>query len=184
MEAEHPRSGRTKRSLAGVEISRSGALAKLERISSPKPRRNKDALCKAAGATPHGAGLRPPSCRDPGPDCRAERLHRARHTRHRGRRISLSRDRGSSAITRFAQQSRNSRHSQHNYVRSSAPSTHAELCDTTTRPTCRGFSTPSAMGAPEIDLLTCEPSSACRCRAFSSRLSRNRVLTCPCGPCA
>ena len=39
MEAEHPWSGRTKRSPPGVEISRPGALAKLEWLSPPKPRR-------------------------------------------------------------------------------------------------------------------------------------------------
>ena len=54
----------------------------MERLSPPKPRRNKDALCQTAGSVPHGAGLRPPGCRVPGPCGRPERLHRTWHTRH------------------------------------------------------------------------------------------------------
>ncbi|WP_226937735.1 hypothetical protein, partial [Pseudogemmobacter faecipullorum] len=41
----------------------------------------------------------------PGPHRRPERLHRARHTCHGSRGISLSGERGTSANTRFAQQS-------------------------------------------------------------------------------
>ena len=88
----------------GFEILRPGHLATMERIPPPKPRRNQDALCQAAGPAPHGAGLRPSGRGVPGPCRRPERLHRARHPRHGGRGISLSGERGTSAISRFVQQ--------------------------------------------------------------------------------
>ena len=72
------------------------------------PRRDEDALREAVGAEPHGARLLRPRRRTPGPSRRAERLHRARNTCHRARRISPSRERGSSGLTPFAQQSRSS----------------------------------------------------------------------------
>src|SRR6056297_603957 len=78
----------------------------MEWIPPPKPRRDEDALREAVGAEPHGARLLRPRRRTPGPSRRAERLHRARNTCHRARRISPSRKRGSSGLTPFAQQSR------------------------------------------------------------------------------
>ena len=77
----------------------------MERISPPKPRRNKNALRQTPGSTPYGTGLRPPSRGVPGSCCRAERLHRARHPRHKGRRIGLSGETGSPVIRWFVQQS-------------------------------------------------------------------------------
>ncbi|SLN56798.1 Transposase DDE domain protein [Falsiruegeria litorea R37] len=78
----------------------------MERIPPPKPRRNEDALCQTAGPAAHGAGLRPTGRRAPGPHRRPERLHRARHTRHGSCEISPSGERGTSAFSRFVQQSR------------------------------------------------------------------------------
>src|SRR5690606_25389166 len=80
-------------------------LATMERISPPKPRRDEDALREAAGPAAHGSGLRPSGRPAPGPHRRPERLHRARHTCHGSRGISLSGERGTSANTRFAQRS-------------------------------------------------------------------------------
>src|SRR6056297_1216133 len=77
----------------------------MERIPPPKPRRDEDALREAVGAEPHGARLRSPGRRTPGPSRRAERLHRTRHTCHRARGISASGERGSPGCTPFAQQS-------------------------------------------------------------------------------
>ena len=71
-----------KRGPARGEIPGPRALATMERIPPPKPRRDKDALCEVAGAAPYGAGLRPSARRTPGPHRRPERLHRPRHTRH------------------------------------------------------------------------------------------------------
>ena len=67
--------------------------------------RRKCDLCQTPGPTPLGARIRPSGCRVPDPDRRAQRLHRARHTRHRGRGMSLSREKGSPAINLFVQQS-------------------------------------------------------------------------------
>src|SRR5690606_15550757 len=64
-----------------------------------------DALCETAGPAAHGARLRPTGRRDPGPHRCPERLHRARHTRHGSCGISLSGERGTSAFSRFVQQS-------------------------------------------------------------------------------
>jgi hypothetical protein len=77
----------------------------MERIPPPEPRRDKDALRQIAGSAPHGPGLRPSGRGVLGSCGCAERLHRARHPRHEGRGISLSGDRGSPAVSRFAQQS-------------------------------------------------------------------------------
>jgi len=90
---------------AGLQIPRPGPLATMERIPPPEPRRNEDALCQTAGPDAHGAGLRPSSCRTPGPYCCAERPHRARHPCHRGRGIGPSGERGTPTISRFVQQS-------------------------------------------------------------------------------
>jgi len=62
-------------------------------------------LREAAGAEPHGTRFRSPGCRTPDPRRRPERLHRARHTRHRVRGISASGERGGPRLTHFAQQS-------------------------------------------------------------------------------
>ena len=55
VEVRHRRSHGPKRSPARREIPRPRALATMERISPPKPRRNEDALCETAGPAPHGA---------------------------------------------------------------------------------------------------------------------------------
>src|SRR5690606_36476792 len=77
----------------------------MERLPPPEPCRDENALCQTPGSAPHGARLRSPGGRVPGPCCRAERLHRARHPSHEGRRISLSGRRGSPTTSRFVQQS-------------------------------------------------------------------------------
>jgi len=90
LEDRHRRRGRTKRSIAGIEIPGSCPLATMERLPPPKPRRNEDALCETAGAAPHGTGLRPTGHGASGPHRRSERLHCARHPCHRAGGISLS----------------------------------------------------------------------------------------------
>ena len=91
--------GRARRGPESIEIPRPRALATMERIPPPKPRRNQDALCETAGSAPHGARLRPSGRRVPGSCRRSERLHRARHLRHEGHGISLSADRGSPIVS-------------------------------------------------------------------------------------
>ena len=97
--------GGPKRGPVRIKVPRSCPLGTMERIPPPKSRRNEDALPEAAGAEPHGTRLRSPGRGTPGPSRRAERLHRARHTCHRARRISASGVRGSPSFTLFAQQS-------------------------------------------------------------------------------
>ncbi len=82
------------------------AVATMERIPPPEPRRNQDALRETAGSAPHGAGLRPSGCGVPGSCRRPERLHRARHPCHKGLGIGLSGDRGIPVVSLFVQQSR------------------------------------------------------------------------------
>ena len=105
LEARHPWSDRTKRSPPRIPALRADPLATMERVSPPKPRRDQDALRQALGPTPDRQRLRPSGRRVPSPRRRAERLHRARHTRHGSRGMSLPGERGTSAIRRFAQQS-------------------------------------------------------------------------------
>ena len=66
--------------------------ATTKRLSPRKPRRNDDAPCEAAGATPHGAGFQPSSCRVPGPHPRGrpDRLSGPRHIHHESPRRGLS----------------------------------------------------------------------------------------------
>ncbi len=66
-----------------------GAMAR-KRIPPPEPRRDHDALHETAGPAAHGAGLRPPGRRTPGPHSCPERLHCARHTYHTSRGMSLA----------------------------------------------------------------------------------------------
>ena len=80
--------------LRASKIPRPGLVATMERIPPPEPRRNEDALREAAGPAPHGTGLRPAGRRTPDPHRRPEQLQCARHTRHRGRGISLSGEKG------------------------------------------------------------------------------------------
>ena len=94
------------RGTAGIEIPRSRALATMERISPPEPYRDENALCETVGSASHGAGLRPPGRGVPDSCCRAERLHRARHPRRKGRGISLSGRRAGPAVSLFVQQRR------------------------------------------------------------------------------
>ena len=75
----------------------------MERASPPKPRRNEDASRETLASAPHAAGLRPSGHRVPGPHCRAERLHRARHLRHEGRGIGLTRRRGRQTVNQLQQ---------------------------------------------------------------------------------
>src|SRR5690554_5505550 len=105
LEDDHRWSCGAKRGPARGEIPRQRALATVERIPPPKPRRVKDALYGVAWPAAHGAGLRSPRRGTPGPHRRSERLHRARHTRDRIGAISRSGERGSSAFSRFVQQS-------------------------------------------------------------------------------
>ena len=102
----HRRCRRAKRDTARLQIPRPGLVATMERIPPSEPRRDEDALCKAAGPAAHGTGLRPPGRRASGPYRRPERLHRARHTRHRARGMSPSGERGTSTFSRSVQQSR------------------------------------------------------------------------------
>ena len=89
----------------GFAIPRPRALATMERKPRPEPRRDKYALCQTAGTAAHGTGLRPSGHRTPSPHRRPERLHRARYTCHRARRIGLSGERGTSAASGVVQQS-------------------------------------------------------------------------------
>lgn len=84
-----------------AEIPEPRALATVERLPLPKPRRNKDWLYKAIGSTAHGAGLRPSSRGIPSSCRRLEQLHSARHFRYKGRGISLSEDWGSLALRKL-----------------------------------------------------------------------------------
>ncbi len=83
----------------------------MERPPPPEPRRDQDASCKpkVREAKLLGQSL---AARDfdrqgpsPGPCCRTQQLHRARHPCHEGRGISLSGRRRYLAISRIAQQS-------------------------------------------------------------------------------
>ena len=65
-------------------------------------------LCQTTWPAADRPGLRPSGRRVPGPCRRAERLHRARHTHHGSRGMSLSGERETPAIRRFVQQSRRS----------------------------------------------------------------------------
>lgn len=82
MEDRHCRRRGAQRGPARCEVPRPRALAKMEWISPPEPRRDEDALRETVGATPHGAGLRSPGRRTSGPYCRPEQLHRPRHACH------------------------------------------------------------------------------------------------------
>lgn len=106
MEDRHRRGRGAQRGPARCEIPWPRALATMEWIPPPEPRRDEDALRETVGATPHGEGLRSPGCRTSGPYCRPERLHCARHTRHRSYGMSLSGERGPTAIRPSVQQSR------------------------------------------------------------------------------
>jgi hypothetical protein len=105
LEANDGGSTGPQRSVADLEVSGPCAVEAMERISPPKPRRDENALRQTPGPTPRGARIRPSGGRIPNPDCRAQRLHRTGHTRHRGRGMSLSGERGSTAINLFVQQS-------------------------------------------------------------------------------
>jgi|GEM_PF-542237 len=106
MEARHRRSDRWQRSPEGIETLRAGHLATMERLSSPKPCRDQDALRETAGPAPDRAGLRSSGRRVPDPCGCAQRLHRDRHTHHGSRRMSPSKKRESPTIRPFVQQSR------------------------------------------------------------------------------
>lgn len=62
------------------------------------------ARCETARPTPECTGLRPSDRGVPGRCRRAQRLHRVRHTHHRGRNIGLSGDRETPTLSRFGQQ--------------------------------------------------------------------------------
>ncbi len=103
---------------AGIEIPGPRALATMARLPPQKPRRNQDALCETAGSAPHGGSVSASNRRrhDASPSTarsrrsrsggRPERLHRAWHPRHEGRRIGLSGKKGSPTVNRFVQQCR------------------------------------------------------------------------------
>lgn len=86
-------------------LPRSHYLETLERIPPPKPRREQDALCETTGPIPDGSRLRPAGCGNPNPCRRPQSLHRSRHTRYTGCRISPSGGRGTAFNSRFVQQS-------------------------------------------------------------------------------
>jgi len=94
VEARESGCGGTKPNLSRFEVSWPCALATVERISPPEPGRKQDELQQAAWPVTDGSRLRPPGRGAASPHRRAEWLHRARHTRHSGRRISPSGDRG------------------------------------------------------------------------------------------
>ena len=96
---------RAKRSCEGVQVSWTSTMAKTDRISPPKPRRDKDELRQTPWPRPHGSGLRPASCRATSSDRGAQSLYSSRHPHHRARRISPSGVRRSALKTRFVQQS-------------------------------------------------------------------------------
>jgi hypothetical protein len=92
-------------------IPRAHFVATLEWIPPPKPYRNQDALYKTARPVADGQGLRQAGRGDLNPHHRSQSLHGPWHTSHRGRRISLSGERGSPTLIRFVQQSREHNHS-------------------------------------------------------------------------
>lgn len=59
LEANDDRCHRAKRSREGLQISRTCLVAKVDRVSPPKPRRNEDALRQTSWPRPHG---RSPLC--------------------------------------------------------------------------------------------------------------------------
>ena len=97
LESRHCGCSCAQRGITGIEIPRPRALATMERLPPQEPCRNENALCETVGSAPQGAGLRSPGRGVPSACGRAERLHRARHPRHKGRGISLSGRRGQSA---------------------------------------------------------------------------------------
>ncbi len=101
VEAYKRRSHRPERGSQRVAIPWPSTLAAIERIPPPEPRRNEDELCEAIGAKPHGEGLRSAGRGSPSPHRRLKPLHGPWNTRHRGRRISPSGERGSLPSTRF-----------------------------------------------------------------------------------
>ena len=92
------------------------------------------------GPAPHGAGLRPSGGRVPSKSSRPERLHCPWHTRHSGRRISLSGVSGSLAIKPFVQQSRV--FGQKDAVQSGLSILSSARCSDLTRQRLRGRSPP------------------------------------------
>ncbi len=62
LEANHGGRHRAKRSCEGLQISRTGTLAKADRVSPPEPRRGEDELRQTAWPRPHGSSLRPAGC--------------------------------------------------------------------------------------------------------------------------
>ena len=66
---------RAKRSCESVQISWAGTtVAKTDRLSPPKPRRDEDALRQTSRPRPHGPRLRPAGCRVTSPDRGAQPL--------------------------------------------------------------------------------------------------------------
>ena len=122
LEGRHRRRGRTQRGAPGVEIPRPSALATMERLSPPKPRRHQNATSvkllgqrrirrlmardfnrqvaefqvRVIRGLSRSDGIRP---------LIPERLHSPRHTRHKGRGMTLSGERGTPASSRFGQMS-------------------------------------------------------------------------------
>lgn len=86
----------TKRDSSDIETRRTNHLATMERLSSPKPCRDQDALCETAGAAPARPGLRSSGRRVPGACCRFERRHSARHPLNRWSRDKSVRGKGNS----------------------------------------------------------------------------------------
>ena len=68
--------------------------------------RSVDASCQTTGPAAHDAVLRPTGRRTSGPHGSPERRHRTRHTRQASCGISLPREKGTSALRSFEQQSR------------------------------------------------------------------------------
>ncbi len=99
LEAGHGRSSRTQRDPAGIEAPGPGALAELERVPSPQQGRNENELREAARAEADGPRLRPPGGRGPDPGGGPEPLHCPRNPDDRGRRISVSGERGIAVIS-------------------------------------------------------------------------------------
>jgi hypothetical protein len=75
------------------------ALATMERLPPPKPRRDQNALRQTPGSASHGAKLRPSGCGVPGSCCRPERLHGTGHPCNKGRGIGPSGRRGTPALS-------------------------------------------------------------------------------------
>ena len=66
---------RAKRSCESVQISWAGTtVAKTDRLSPPKPRRDEDALRQTPRPRPHGPRIRPAGCRATSPDRGAQPL--------------------------------------------------------------------------------------------------------------